>query len=112
MTWVGMRCVILVFPDHTHLRFDTNGAIWYIRSISKVCFNNIEISSFKDKNQKQPKSFALFFSSISNPDGNVSMKTHTFTFYREEIKKNQTNRGLSFKVRFLKIYFLLFSRAS
>ena len=28
--WVGLRCAIVVFPDHTHLLFYEKGAmVWY-----------------------------------------------------------------------------------
>ena len=46
MSWIGLRCVIVVFPDHTHLRFhNTNPVIkvkeetFYSQVKSPIGFN-------------------------------------------------------------------------
>ena len=34
--WVGMQCVIVVFPDHTHLLFLQSSRSWLLNSICRA----------------------------------------------------------------------------
>ena len=59
MPLVGLQCVIVVFPDHTHLLFNRvtmNTCIWYLKNlfveqsmISKETFNIVAFSLFRIK---------------------------------------------------------------
>ena len=50
MPWVGLRCVIVVFPDHTHLLYEVVEIQIYpcIYCSDIICFYKIILRSFID----------------------------------------------------------------
>ena len=79
MPWVGLQCVIVVFPDHTHLFLNFISAFF-------TCSNNADIFSksilVKIRNFfcSSYINFALF--------NNINARTHIFLVYLVSFKSN------------------------
>ena len=99
--------------------FDKNGVIWCNLGRSKVCYYNLKINNFKEKNQ-QENLIAIYLSQI-NLHKHVSTKINTFRIYqgggvwglapqkqKKFLKKIKQNRGFSL---FIYFFFLLFGKA-